>query len=306
MAQTTTANLSVLMQTYYDKKFLEKVVQNFIHAQFATEKSIPANSGKIIDFSRYLQPAVSTTALTEGTNPTALAVTAENVTATIAEYGRVWNMSSLVSLTAIDPELERRTDIAADDASATLDTLVRDEMYNATNIQRVANAAADVNLTASSIVTTAEIRKVLRTLQANKAKPMDDGFYVGIVGPYTQYDIMADTTWVNAHTYKDGDNLYKGEIGKLFGIRFVMTNNQRVDATGASSANVYSNYFLGKESVGKVALDGNNSQIIVKTPGANDTSNALNMFSTFGWKSMFVAKILQQAYLMNLRSGATQ
>jgi N4-gp56 family major capsid protein len=303
MAQTLTSGLTASMQTYYDTKFLKVASAQLKHMQFADKRPIPANSGKIIDFTRYTLPAVASTALTEGTNPTAVAASSSSVTAQLAEYGYVQQHSSLVSLTNIDSSLEKRTDILAKQAGMTLDIITREAMFTDATVI-VANAKASITaLAATDKLDAANVRKVVRTMKTNFADTRSDGGYVGVINEYGAYDLSSDTTWVNAHTYKDGNNLYDGEIGKLLGVRFVETNQGKSEV---STVTVYSNFFIADQALAAVDISGSaEPKMIVKTPGPNDTSNPLNMYSTVGWYSLFAAKVLNPAFIINLKCGAT-
>jgi len=91
----------------------------------------------------------------------------------------------------------------------------------------------------------------------------------------------------------------------LHGVKFIDTNNEVVQtAAGVSSANVYSSFIAGADAFGIITLAGQpGSRIIVKTSNDGDTSNPLNMFSTVGWKAYFVAKVLNSAWILQIRSS---
>lgn len=53
------------------------------------KKAIPAGTGKIISLRRFERLVGNTTTLTEGTPPSATNPTVTEVTATLAQYGRI-------------------------------------------------------------------------------------------------------------------------------------------------------------------------------------------------------------------------
>jgi hypothetical protein len=83
----TTSNLSELMQSYYDKQLLKRVVEVIVYNQFAQKRPLPRYEGKTITFSRYSNLGLATTALTEGVNPSGSNLSAKFV-------GRVKSLSS--------------------------------------------------------------------------------------------------------------------------------------------------------------------------------------------------------------------
>ncbi|MFA5382268.1 MAG: N4-gp56 family major capsid protein [Candidatus Micrarchaeia archaeon] len=128
--QTSTGSIGFGLQIYYDKSFLRTVQDSLRLVRFGQKRSIPEGGGKQIRFFRYNQPAVSTTALTEGVNPAATAITGQEINATIADYGHFSAHSSLVSRTHIDRKLAGVTKIWGNDAASTLDLLTWTELAN--------------------------------------------------------------------------------------------------------------------------------------------------------------------------------
>jgi N4-gp56 family major capsid protein len=87
MSAQVTTGLTQEMSTYYEKVFLARAEYEYIYQQGAQMRAMPANEGKTVNFTRHTPLATATTALTEGTNPTEVNLTATTVAATLAEYG---------------------------------------------------------------------------------------------------------------------------------------------------------------------------------------------------------------------------
>lgn len=317
MANLTTS-LTQEMMTYLDSDFLKKSLQLNPHRVGFKFKNHTQNSGKTINWARQDIPALgtATTALTEATTPTAIDLTDQSVSATLAVYGRHTVVSDLLDYTSIDEAANEKKDTMATHASVVADTLARELMYTGSTVQFANSRASLATIAASDILTSTEIRKAVRTLKKNNAMPFEDGYFIGKVGPDTVYDLMADTTWVNSHTYKDGVNLYDGEIGRLFGARFIeCSSNQK---TEASTVTVYSNFIHGQQAFGAVSLEGapkaskdegrgrRNMQLIIKQDGGNnDTSNPLSLYFTIGWKFLDALATLNATWSVNIKTAAT-
>jgi N4-gp56 family major capsid protein len=268
---------------------------------------MPKNSGKTVYFNRFTPLAKATSALTEATNPSAVNLSSTIVSATIAEYGSYVQLSSLYDMTTIDDRNMEALEVVAQNAGETLDQLVLNELDGGGTVQ-IANAVAAVSsIAATDIIDGADIRKAVATLDANKAKTFEDGYYKGIIPVDVVYDLRADSEWLDAFRYTDAANIRNGEVGTLHGVRFYKTNNQLIDAdAGAGNVDVYSTFIVGKESYGALSLEGQpGSRIIVKKPSAGDTSNPLDMFSTLGWKAFFVAKVLNSSWVIQLKSASS-
>jgi len=305
----TTSNLSALMQTYYDDLFLKRVDELKVLDQFGQKRPLPMGEGKVIYFSRYLNLSTATTALTEGTNPTGSNLSAENVSATVAEYGDYVKISGLVSLTALDEGITQRIPILAEQCAATVEELTGNEVYVNGTAQVVSTAANMAAITATDVLTSTDIKKAYRDLQQEKAMKFAGGFYASVLEPYTEYDFFGDSTWVDAKTYSGVTDLYKGEVGKWFGMRFVLTTmpyRSDVDGTAnRSSGAVHYTLCMGQEGYGITDLEGERKKVIVHSADSGGTENPLNMYSTAGWKLAYVPKILNANWVRVIQSGAT-
>jgi N4-gp56 family major capsid protein len=313
----TTASLSPEIMSYLSSDFLEKSLQLNPHRVGFKFKTLALNSGKTITWPRQAIPAngSATTPLTEGTTPTAIDLTDDSVTATIAQYGRHTVVTDFLNYTSVDEAASEKKDTMAIQASNVADTLARELMYTGSTVQFANSRGSLSAITASDVFNSTEVRRASRTLLKNNAMTYDDGFFLGKIGPDTSFDLMGDSVWVNAHTYKDGDNLYQGEIGRLFKVRFTQaSSNQKSEA---STVTVYSNFIHGKNAFGAVNLAGQpaapneeqradqrNMQLIIKQSNAGDTSNPLNLYMTIGWKFVDALATLNALWAINVKTAA--
>ena len=112
---------------------------------------------------------------------------------------------------------------------------------------------------------------------------------------------MSDTEWKNPHEYKDTENLYEGEIGKLYGVRFVETSEAKIfEKAGASSRDVYATLVLGDNAYGVTEIEGGGLRTIIKQLGSSGVADALDQRASIGWKAIKTAEILLDAYLIRV------
>jgi N4-gp56 family major capsid protein len=313
----TQTGLITPAQVFYDKVFLERAKIELRHDFGAQLRSVPMNSGAVVRFTRFSPLALVTSSLSEATNPAETAMTATNVSATIAEYGAVTNVGSLFSMTQIDVGLKEHVEVHGQNAGESIDRLIRQELASGATAQIATGATLASDIMTTDVFSGVEIRKAVRTLKNNKAQKFENGYYRGIIGPDTAYDLFGDSEWLDAHRYTTSDAIERGVIGKLHGVEFVESNNQHKDvsaglsgtpvtATSAGVVAVYSNFIFGKNAYGVINLGSiSTPMVIVKNPGPNDTSNPLNMFSTVGWKMPFAVKTLNSNWIINVKTGAT-
>lgn len=303
---STSSTLSQLMQTYYDRLFIDTAKHWLVHEEGSQKRPLPGGEGKQVYFTRYTPLALATTALTEGANPTSVNLSATNVSVVVSEFGNYTRISKLLKLTAVDSKMKGAVEIMGQNAGETRDQLVRDKALVGGTAQLAASSAALTDVGITDTLSSNEIRKAVRTLKANKAMRYDDGYFIGKTSPYASYDLMGDSTWVNAHTYKDGMELYKGELGRLHGVRFVETTNWKETANGGTSnADIIHTFVHGKNAIGVTDLEGDAKRIYVKTPGEQDTSNPLDRYYTAGWAMTFAPKQLVSEWIIEIKSGAT-
>lgn len=300
---STTTGLTTLMSTFYDKVFLDRAELALTYDVGAQKKNLPTNSGKVIYFNRFSSLAMATTALTEAAVPTAVDMTSTVVSATVAEYGTYTKVGSLFNLSSIDEGLKEHAAVMGQNAGETLDTLLAAAL-SASNTAQLAGAKSALTAVAvTDVLSGAEIRKAIRTLKKNKAKTFGNGMFKGIVAASAAYDLRGNTEWLDASRYVDAANIKNGQLGKLYGVEFFETNNE---VSESSTVTVYHNFICGANAYGTVNIGGQpGPRIYVKTPGNTDTSNPIDTWSTVGWKANFVAVVLNSAWIVDIKTGAT-
>ena len=306
---TATSGISSTMGEYWDRKLLENMKPKLLHLQFGQKRPMPANNGKQVSFRKWTPFGALTTPLTEGTPPAGQSLAQTEITATIAQYGGYVTESDLLDLTAIDNVKMDAAEMMADQGALTLDTLVRDELHTSANVVFANGKTARNALAATDKLTSVEIRKAVRTLKKNRAPMFTTGsksYYVCIVGPDTEYDLMDDPTWVDVSKYSASEQIFYGEVGTLYGCKVICADETKIfEDAGASSADVASTLVFGRNAYGIVDIEGSgNVQMKMKAAGSAGSDDPLDQVNTIGWKVMaFAAKVLQPTWLVRIESG---
>lgn len=285
MATTqTTALITAEMKTYYDKKLLARLIPNFIHMQWGQKRPLPKAGGNTINFRRFSSLTAATTPLTEGTTPAGNSITVTALTASPSQYGDFVQVSDVLDLEAIDPVLDEMATVLGEQASDTLDQVTRDILVAGTTVQYSAGRASRVTVAAGDNLTVLEIRKAVRTLKRNKAKPIEGGDFVAIVEPGATFDLQGDSSWVSANQYAGSKAIFNGEIGRLFGVRFVESANaKKFTGAGAAGIDIYATIILGEGAYGIVDVAGSGAvQNIIKPVGSAGSADPLDQRATTG------------------------
>lgn len=115
---------------FYDKKFLETVKNELMLVGFAQQRPLPEGEGKTIQFFRWLNLAISTSAatLTEGVNPDATILQGQDIQALIVEYGAFAQLTSLLKSSHIDTNVEGASMLFGEHAATIIDLLAHYEV----------------------------------------------------------------------------------------------------------------------------------------------------------------------------------
>lgn len=234
---TSSPDLSPEMKTYYSKYIIKLVDPKLIHDQFADEEDIPQNGGTTVEFRKYAPLPKALTPLTEGVTPDGTPLKVTTVTATVFQYGAYTTLSDILILTGIDKNIVKATQLLSSQAARTLDTVTREVINGTTSVYhcpiKVDGEEIEIparHLLDETAVFTPDTAFYCKTeLAAVNAAPIDD-CYVAIAHPYVTYHIMrdADKEWIDVARYSSPENYYKGEVGKIGGIRFVETSEAKI------------------------------------------------------------------------------
>lgn len=302
---TSSEGLSKEMKVFYSDYLIDNAIPKLVHDQFGQKHPIPKNGGKTIEFRKYSPLPKLTTPLQEGVTPDGQSLNMSTVEATVAQYGGYITLSDMLLLTAIDNNLVQATKLLGAQAGTTLDTITREVLNGGTNAIFAGGKEARAALDDTCLLTVDDIKKAVRLLKNQNAEQIN-GSWVGIIHPDIAYDLTNDPAWKDVKTYSDPQDIYEGEIGKIFGVRFVETTEAKIWAgAGAGGRAVYSTLILGDNAYGVTEVQGGGLEHIVKQLGSAGTSDALNQRATAGWKATKVAERLVENYMVRIESAST-
>ena len=301
---TTSSALSAGMQTYYNRELLRTCEPNLVHLQFGDEHRMPPHSGLVMNMRKLIPLETNTKALSEGDPGESVMLAETEVTVQLQQYGEYARCTDKLDLTHLDMDIMRRTKLFGDAGARSIDAVVREELAKCANVIYAGGKASRAELTAADKLTSRELRKAVKTLKKNHAQTFG-GYFVAIIGPDTMYDLQEDEAFVKVSQYQDKENIYTGEVGRLFGVRLVETTEAKIfEGAGTDGADVASVIVLGQYAYGVTSLKGAKPRVIVKPAGSAGTADPLDQISTVGWKmDGFGAKLLQPEYAVRIECG---
>lgn len=299
-----TTVLTQEMMTYYERVFLERAKVQLVNEQGAQKRTHPGNNGRTINFTRQEPLAISTTPLAEASNPAPCVITASTVSVTLSEYGAATIHSKLLSLTSIDEGMKEVIDSFGQNMGETLNAIAGNALACGTaffpNGHNVSTVTTGDVLNACACVYT------VQALELARALPYADGFYLGKTTIQNKPSLLRDTTWINAKTYSDVKDLYRGEMGELYQIRWLL-NGQTVSGNGNAGAAActsvcYYSYVHGRDSFGTVKLEGDMPKLYITTSA--DSNNIAGRATYIAWAGTYAALRLNDNWIQTIKAVA--
>jgi N4-gp56 family major capsid protein len=235
-----------LVQKAYDRLVeFELRSQPLIRSVADKRPARQAMPGSSVVLQTYNDLDTATTALTETTDPDAVALATPNqVTITLNEYGNaalVTRKLQLFSLADVDPAI---ANIVAFNMADSIDTVAQTTLITGSNVIYATGATAatsTVTTGADDIVVAADIRKSIAKLRGNKAVARKGSMYWCGIHPEVSHDLRAATgagSWRLPHEYNSNENIWAGEIGSFEGAYFIESARMYNAKDGANQSNL--------------------------------------------------------------------
>ena len=256
-----TAGAAGLVQKAYDR-LLEFALRSepLIRSVADKRPARQAIPGSTVVLQRYVDLSAATTALTETTDPDAVAMsTPTSVTITLNEYGNsvlVTRALELFSLADVDPAI---ANIIAYNLADSIDSVAMTTLRGGSNVIYSGDATATNEIVAADTLSSANLRKAVAKLRANKANGRKGSLYWAGLHPEVSHDLRAETGsagWLLPNQYGSSqDRIWAGEIGTYEGAYFVESPRLYSATDGASSAKVYRTIIAGQQALAEAVAE---------------------------------------------------
>jgi len=311
MAYTQTSSLSVDQQAFDRIAFFALRSELLFDAVADVQPTNQSMPGSTVTFTIFNDLAAATSALTETSDVTAVAMSDSQVTVTLAEYGNaVLTTAKLRGTSFLDVDTVA-ANVVGYNAGISIDSIVRDVLAGGTNVNYATGGATDPTSRATiadeDIIAADDLRKVTAQLRGDNV-PTFNGLYMGYIHPDVSYDLRSETgaaAWRDPHVYVDTDMVYNGEIGAFEGIRFIETPRAPLfEDGGASTTDAYATLVMGRQALAKAhsITDGNGpNPSIVRGP----VTDTLERFQPIGWYWLGGYGRFREASLRRIESSSS-
>lgn len=300
---TSDSGLSAAMKTFYDKNLIDLAGPKLIHSQFALKRPIPQGNGKNIEWRQYAPLPEVSAPITEGVTPSGRKLSLSTITATVSQFGDYVSLSDVLQMTAIDDTVMIATDKLADQAAMLIDKIDRNTLNGGTHVIYPNGKTSRSALAATDKFNIDVIYDAVTQLKRVNAPTVVDNMYVCYIHPDVAKDLMRNQEWIEAHKYVNPDNIYKGYIGEMAGVKFFESTNAMIWKGGESDPTglaVYGCVFHGKDAFATTEIEGGGLQHIVKQLGSSGAADPLNQRATVGWKLTKVSTRLINDYIVRV------
>lgn len=332
MADTKTVR-AILTESYkanfYENQLLRTAERQLVHMQLGQRnREVPAGENAYsIVWTRYDNLSDRSGAESEGVATTAEAMSATAVTGTVAQYAGAVKLSDVLLRGSKDDLKKVAYQRLGYQAGLAIDTVTRNVVAIGGSRRMAAlSGTALTNWTTipqTATLSVTELRKATRTLMRNSALPVGEnltpggkqgmatnpqGLWVAVISPDTVYDLQGDTStgaWIDAQKYAQTDRLFTGEVGKIYGVRFLQSRNAYVKNESSTyqsaivaSGEIHCSLITGADYFGVTKFQ--NLETFWKELGSAGTADPTNKLASAAWKTTFGARVLNANYAVSL------
>lgn len=276
-------------------------------------------SGASVQFTMVNDLAPVTSALSESSDVSAVAMSDTTTSFTLAEYGNAIITTALGRGTSFLDLDQVVTNVLGYNAGISLDSLALLQLMGGSTSSSAPNVAyssgtgpapgALNRVIPTNTIGAVDVRSTVAALRRTFVPDLG-GYYMAFIHPDVSYDLRGQTgtnTWSDPHAYSAPDEIWNGELGAFQGCRFIETARAPVYAdSGSSTSNtdVYGTLFLGRQALAKAYsyVDGNGDYPTV-IPGP--VVDKLRRQVPWGWYWLGVYGLFRAASIWQVQSASS-
>ena len=265
------------------------------------------------------------------------------VTAAMVKYGNVIQLTEELELMSVNARAAKFMLTLGENAGASYNAIMAAEYANATQVRFGGGVGAVTSIVTAMAANDIKYANNLINRQSGmRFRPAGFGSrnigtspirsaYLGICHVDVSEDIRDISGFIPSEDYGDYTELYPDEIGTVGGVRWTETELSTLitaDAATTSASgfrgtsdilnDVYDSYVIGMDAVGSVGLGEKHTKEMYKTgdriptiqliqhmAGSSGVADPLNEIGTISWKGWLVGKILNNNWIVRVRTLAS-
>ena len=219
-------------------------------------------------------------------------------------------ITNQVELTVEDQVLNEASRLLAQNLGQTIDEITRDVLASTASVLQCSNGTngntpteltkADIDAAVFQLLgNDAEmITEVVKGINAFGTTPIRPAF-MAFIDTALLDDLEAVSNFVHVANYPSQQAVMEGEWGTTGNVRWLYSS---VGSVSSASPAVYANFIVGKEAYACVHLGSDQGDFYVEPLGSAGSGDPLHQRGTVGWSQPYVARILNDAFILDLES----
>lgn len=224
MALTQVSSLDLSKAAYEMLAYYALRPELYYDSLVEIQSTNATNRGTSVTFTIASDLAEASTALTETSDVTPVAMADSYVTVIPLEYGNAVQLTSKLGATAFMEVNPIAANVVGWNAGISTDAIARTAAGSGTNVAYSAGTTR-AGLAKTNTLTGNDVRKAVASLRKNNVATFN-GMYKGLIHPDASYDFRGatgGTNWSDPHVYSDPSGIYNGVIGNFQGVQFMET-----------------------------------------------------------------------------------
>ena len=224
MALTQVSSLDISKAAYEQLAYYALRPELYYDSLVEVQATNATSRGTSVTFTIASDLAEASTALTETSDVTPVAMADSYVTVTPLEYGNAVQLTSKLGATAFLEVNPIAANVIGWNAGISTDAIARTAAGAGTNVAYTSGTTRS-GLAKTNTLTGNDVRKAVASLRKNNV-PTFNGMYKGLIHPDASYDFRGatgGTNWSDPHVYSDPSGIYNGVIGNFQGVQFMET-----------------------------------------------------------------------------------
>lgn len=265
-----------------------------------TDQTIP---GSVVVMQLHPEMAKVTSALSETVDPDGVTLaTPTSVSITLQEFGNATTNTralKIFSYVGVDDDI---VNLMAVNQADSIDEIAMTTLRGGSNVIYSGSATSTATVTAASTLSSANIRKAVAKLRANKAKGRKGSLYWAGAHPEVTHDLMAETGsagWLLPNQYGSSqDRIWASEIGTYAGAYFVESPRLYNATDGAAAARNYRTIIAGKQALAEAV--GEEPHTVL-----GNVTDRLKRFQPIGWYGVLGFARYRENAMYRIESGSS-
>ena len=224
MALTQVSSLDISKAAYEQLAYYALRPELYYDSLVEVQATNATSRGTSVTFTIASDLSEATTALTETSDVTPVAMSDSYVTVTPLEYGNAVQLTSKLGATAFLEVNPIAANVVGWNAGISTDGIARNAAGAGTQVAYSAGTTR-AGLAKTNTLTGNDVRRAVAVLRKNNV-PTFNGMYKGLIHPDVSYDFRGatgGTNWSDPHVYSDPSGIFNGVIGNFQGVQFMET-----------------------------------------------------------------------------------